>query len=106
GGGRVRSLRVRLPLLISSLIAATLVVFLSISFQQVQRELLQAGESRAQAASDQLANLLAQSGQQRIAELRRIAQDPAVTKYLRQADAATATEVRQRFAPLTAAGPL
>ena len=100
----MKSLRVRLPLLISSLIAATLVLFLSISFQQVQRELLKAGQSRAQAASDQLANLLVQSGQQRITDLRKIAQDPAVTKYLQQSDAASEADVRQRFAPLTAAG--
>jgi signal transduction histidine kinase len=100
---RVRSLRVRLPLLISALIAVSLVTFLSISFVQVQRALLLAGEARAQAASDQLASLLAQLGQ-RLPELRRLAQDGDVTKYLQQPDAGGEEAARQRLAPLTATG--
>ena len=98
----MQSLRFRLPLIICALIAVSLVAFLSVSFQQVQRALLQAGEARAQAASDQLASLLAQSSQQRLTEVRRIARDGAVRAYLDQPAETALAGARPRLAALTA----
>src|SRR5258705_4393759 len=98
------SLRVRLPLLISGLIALSLVVFLSVSYRQVQRSLQEAGEARAQATADQLANLLTQSAQQQLTEVRRAAQDAAVRAYLQQPRDAAADGARQRLATIASAG--
>ena len=72
------SLRIRLPLTISVLIAISLVAFLAVSYEQVQRELVRAGGTRALAASDQLASLLSQSAQLRLTEVRRAARDPRI----------------------------
>lgn len=102
-GGR-QSLRVRLPLLICGLIAVSLVAFLLVAFQQVQQELLRSGQERAQAAADQLANLLAQSAQQPITETHRAAQDPAIRQFLEQPGDAEAEKARQRLTALAGAG--
>ena len=98
------SLRLRLPLLISGLIAVSLLAFLSIAFVEVQRALLQAGATRALAASDQLASLLVQSTQQRAGELQRVARDPAVRAYLTRRDGAAADVARPRLQSLSSAG--
>ena len=98
------SLRIRLPLLISGLIAVTLVAFLSVSYRQVQRELLDAGQARAQGAADQLASLLTQSAQNQMAEVQRAAQDPAVRRYLDRPDEAAEGDARKRLAALATAG--
>jgi signal transduction histidine kinase len=104
GGPWHQSLRVRLPIVISGLIAVTLVAFLSVSYQQVQRELLRAGYARAHAASDQLASLLAQSAQQQLTDLRRVAQDAAIHAYLNEPGEAEAERARQRLASAGSAG--
>src|SRR5687767_4516630 len=99
------SLRLRLPLFISSLIAVSLGAFLTVSFHQVRAELLRAGQARAQAAADQLGALLAQSAQQQVTEAQRAAQDPAVRTYLeRPVDADAGTRARQRLTASAAAG--
>lgn len=99
------SLRVRLPLLISGLVAISLVVFLAVSYQQVQRELLRAGETRALAASEQLASLLARSAQARLTDVRRAAQDPLLLAALEAPDEARVAEAaRVRLAALAGAG--
>jgi hypothetical protein len=67
------SLRLRLPLFISVLIVIVLGAFLWAAYREVKGTLLQAGGARAQGAAEQLANLLSQSPQQRLAELRRAA---------------------------------
>src|SRR2546428_13308485 len=67
------SLRLRLPLVISVFIAAVLTTFLLVAFRQVESALLQAGGARAQGAADQLATLLTQSTQQRLADIERAA---------------------------------
>jgi signal transduction histidine kinase len=98
----MQSLRFRLPLIICALIAVSLVAFLFVSFQQVKRALLEAGEARALAASDQLASLLAQSSQQRLTEVRRIARDGAVRAYLDRPAETALAGARERLAALTA----
>src|SRR2546426_11809002 len=72
------SLRLRLPLVISVFIAAVLTTFLLVAFRQVESALLQAGGARAQGAADQLATLLTQSTQQRLADIERAARSSAV----------------------------
>jgi PAS domain S-box-containing protein len=97
------SLRFRLPLLTSLLIAGVLTTFLAVAYIQVERSLLQVGNARAQAASDQLATLLAQSAQQRLTDLQRAANNAAVRNYLRD-PASDATDARQRLSSLATAG--
>jgi signal transduction histidine kinase len=98
------SLRVRLPLLICASIGVCLVAFLSVSSQQVERALLGAAHARAVAASDQLANLLTQAGQQQMTEAHRVAQDAAVGGYLEQPSDAGAERARLRLVSLASAG--
>jgi len=57
------------------------VVFAAVD-RQLQRTLLRTGSERAQAAADQISNLLAQSASRTIAEARRIASDADVRNYL------------------------
>src|SRR5207245_1675351 len=80
---RRSSLRLRLPLLISALIVMVVATFLGVAYREVRTTLLQAAGTRAQGAADQLATLLAQSAQQRLSEIRRLAGDPALREYLR-----------------------
>jgi signal transduction histidine kinase len=98
------SLRIRLPLVISGLIAVSLLAFLTVSFEQVQRELLRAGAARAQAAAEQLASLLAQSAQQQMTEVRRVAGDAAIARYLQQQSPAAEDGARQQLQGLASAG--
>src|SRR2546426_9262713 len=91
------SLRLRLPLVISVFIAAVLTTFLLVAYRQVENALLQAGGARAQGAADQLATLLTQSTQQRVADLQRAARSSAVLAYLRRPGDTTAAEARPRL---------
>ena len=96
------SLRLRLPLIMSALVAAVLTTFLWVAHRQVESALLEGGRARAQGAADQLATLLMQSAEQRIADLQRAARSPAVLAYLRHPDDATAADARQRLTLVTA----
>jgi PAS domain S-box-containing protein len=96
-----QSLRLRLPLIMSAFIAAVLTTFLWVAFRQVENALLQAGAARAQGAADQLATLLAQQAQQRLADLQRAARSSAVLSYLQHPSDATAADARQRLTTLT-----
>ena len=98
------SLRIRLPLTISVLIAISLVAFLAVSYEQVQSELVRAGGTRALAVSDQLASLLSQSAQLRLTEVRRAARDPRILAYLDQPNAATGAAATQRLSALAGEG--
>jgi signal transduction histidine kinase len=77
-----RSLRWRLPLLISGLILVVLITFLWAAYAEVEHALLDAGGGRASVAAEQFASLMAQSAQQRLAEVRRVAADKGVRQYL------------------------
>jgi PAS domain S-box-containing protein len=98
------SLRLRLPLVMSALIALVLSAFLWVAFQQVQSALLVAGGARAQGAADQLANLLALQARQRVSDVERAARSTEVRDYLRHPDDSAAAAARQQLAPLTTAG--
>ncbi len=77
------SLRWRLPLIISSLVAGVIALFVWAAHREVQRTLIDAGVERAQAAADQLGTILSSSARQRLAEQRRLAADPLVARFLR-----------------------
>jgi PAS domain S-box-containing protein len=97
-------LRVRLPLLLGGLILFVLAVFLGVAYYEVERTLVHAGGARAQAAADQLANLLAQSAQQRLVDVRGAAGADAVRHVLQQPTDLTRAAAQQRLIPLAAAG--
>jgi signal transduction histidine kinase len=98
------SLRWRLPLLVSSLIAGVLAVFVWAAHREVEQTLVSAGAERAQGAADQLGTMLAQSFQPRLADLRRLARDPVVTRYLQDPADQTDVNVRTRLETLITAG--
>src|SRR2546423_7929284 len=78
------SLRWRLPVLICLLIVVILATFVWVTFREVERNLVQTAGSRASGACDQLALLLAQSTQQRMADLHRAAGHAAVRDCLQR----------------------
>ncbi len=92
------SLRWRLPLVMAALILVVVGVFLALAYREVRSGLMLAAGTRARGAADQIANLLAQSTQQRLIELREVADDQAVREFLEhQTDAGRQrAEVRLR----------
>jgi PAS domain S-box-containing protein len=101
---RRRSLRVHLPMMISAFIAIVLGTFLWVAFREVQSALLEAGGTRAQAAAGQLSDLLAQSAQQRLAEVQTAARSASIREYLQHRGDATEAAARQRLTALAAPG--
>jgi signal transduction histidine kinase/CheY-like chemotaxis protein len=100
-----RSLRVRLPALISLAILSTLLVFLWFAFREVETTLLHAGGDRAQAAADQIAGLFERSGQPGLDQLRNLANDPGVRACVRELHTATCDAVRARLTRQLTSGP-
>src|SRR5437667_12362154 len=98
-----QSLRLRLPLVMSVLIAVVLTGFLWVAFRQVESALLEAGGARAQGAADQLANLLTLQTRQRVGDIERAARSTAIEAYLRHPDGNTEAAARERLASLTTA---
>ena len=97
------SLRLRLPLLMSALTALALTTFLWMAYRQVGGALGRVGATRTQSAADQIALMLSQTTQQRIADLQRAARSAGVLGYMRNPNDLTAAEARQRLLPLTIA---
>ena len=81
----MRTLRLRLPLMVSLLIVAVLATFLVSAYRQVERTLLDAAGLRLQGSADQIASLLGQTPQ-RVIEFRRVAASPALREYLQAPD--------------------
>ena len=98
------SLRVRLPLLISGLLAAVVTIFLWAAYREVEVTLLRAGGDRARGAADQVAGLLARPTQGAIEDLQRLAADADVRRYLQNPTDATRDVARARLAPLATSG--
>src|SRR5207244_2274708 len=69
----VRSLRARLPMLMLALVSVVLVIFMAVAYRLLEMTLVDGGTARAQAAATQIADMMRQSTQQRIAEAQRIA---------------------------------
>src|SRR6185437_3254154 len=74
------------------------------SYRQVDAQLLESGHVRARAAAEQLASLLAQSTQQQLNELKKVAQDEAIRAYLAAPSAALAPAARARLGTLARPG--
>lgn len=100
----LQSLRVRLPVLIGSVILLMLAVFLGVAHYQVERTLEQAGGERAKVAADQLANLLTLSAQQRLAEVRGAAGADPIRRLLREQTDETRAAALKRLASVAGAG--
>jgi PAS domain S-box-containing protein len=98
------SLRVRLPLLISSLLVIVVMIFLWAAYREVEATLVRAGGDRAKAAADQVAGLLARSSQAGMDNLRRAAADPDLLRYLQSPTAANRDAARARLAALATTG--
>ncbi|HYM22484.1 MAG TPA: ATP-binding protein [Vicinamibacterales bacterium] len=77
-----QSLRIRLPIAMAVFIAVVLTAFLGTAYRQMESTLLESGQARAQAASDQLAGLLALQLRQRVADVDRAARSEAVRSFL------------------------
>jgi len=99
------SLRVRLPLLISAILAAVVSTFLWAAYREVHATLVQAGGERARSVANQVANLIEQSSRAEVETLRRVAADADVRRYLRNPTDDTRGAARARLAPLTTNGP-
>jgi len=98
------SLRWRLPALVTGLIVAVLLVFLLAAFFLVRTSLLRAGHERAHGAADQLANLFAQSAQQRLADLRVAGADGTIKRFLQDQDEANRRAALDRLRKLATSG--
>jgi signal transduction histidine kinase/ActR/RegA family two-component response regulator len=98
------SLRVRLPLIFSGLIAAIVATCLWVAYREVEATLLRAGGARATAAADQLASLFERSAQQSRDGLRRLAADPDIGRFLREPSDESRAAARARLATLATPG--
>src|SRR3979490_1575754 len=98
------SLRWRLPFLISALIAVVVFSFLGVAYRRVESTLARAGGERAQAAADQVANLL-EAAQRTVEESHRIAADADVHRYLLSPTDEAREAARKRLAALGPTGP-
>jgi PAS domain S-box-containing protein len=100
----LRSLRVRVPLLICAVVVVVLAVFLGVAFREVEHTLVRSAEARARTAADQLAGLLIQSAQQRLSEMRRAADASAVRDFAQNPSDQNRAAARERLALLVVAG--
>jgi PAS domain S-box-containing protein len=98
------SLQWRLPLLVFVLIASVMTLAVWASHGQVERTLAQAGRERAVAASEQLAVILGASMRLRQQELQRLADEPALARFLLDPQDQTDLLVRRRLAAYTRPG--
>ncbi len=83
------SLSRKLPLLISGLLAAAIVLLSGFAYRQLTRALVVAGEVRMQSAAHLLGNLFEDSGRRLRSEIEKVAADPAVQKLTLANDART-----------------
>jgi len=95
-----RSLRLRLPLLISGLIVIVFGAFLWTLNRVLEQALLRAGSVRAQAASDQVAALMATAAARGVNEVRRLAASDDVRRYMESPTADREAAIRRLLTPL------
>jgi PAS domain S-box-containing protein len=98
------SLRWRLPLLIAALIILIVGTFLAVAYREVRGNLLAAAAARSQATADQLAGLMAQAAQQRLADMRRAAGQPSVRHLLESPSPETREAARASLSKLALNG--
>jgi PAS domain S-box-containing protein len=99
-----RSLRVRLPLLLSALIAAAATAMLWGAHRELESTLLRAGGEHAVSASGQVASLLERSTQG-ADNVRRAAASPEIIEFLEQPTDEMRERARRRLSVLAVAGP-
>jgi signal transduction histidine kinase len=99
------SLRWRLPFLIAAVITVVAGTVLILAFREVQSSLLAAASVRARGAADQIATLLAQSTQQRLVELRTLANDGPLAAFLEQPSDDTKRAAEARLSKLVSPNP-
>ena len=100
---RWRSLRWRLPVFISGLMAAIVVLSLWATNRELERALLKTGGERAMAAADQVSALMAQATARGVNEVRRIAGDESLRRLLAKDADSDPEAVRRVLQPLAAA---
>src|SRR5262245_30259109 len=99
-----RSLRVRLPLQMTTLIAVVLAAFLWTANRAITATVGRAGAERALVVATQLSNLLAQNATRGLTEMQRIAADDEIRRYVRSPAGDRAAVVERRLRPFAAAG--
>jgi PAS domain S-box-containing protein len=98
------SLRVRLPLLISTLLVVVATIFLWGAYREVEATLVRMGGERARGAADQVATLISRSSLSSMESLHRAAADADVARYLQNPTDDARDAARARLAPLATPG--
>lgn len=98
------SLRVRLPLFVSALVALVLAVFLWFVHGTLEEVVTRAGGARARAAAAQVIQLLSRGITRTSAELHRAADNRAVLEYLRRPDPTREEAAQRALVSLAARG--
>jgi signal transduction histidine kinase len=86
--------------MVCGVVAAVLTTFLWVAYVRVEATLVRAAGERAQAAADQVAN--AMDGQRAVEQLRQLAADPVVQRFMRLRTDEAQKAVHSRLSPLTA----
>jgi PAS domain S-box-containing protein len=102
---RFHSLQWRLPLLISSLIFAVLTAFLLGAYREVKTTLVRAAGERARTAGTQIAGMLERSTDPGREQLRQVAANPEIRRYLRSNTQESQDGARAALTPLARGGP-
>ena len=97
------SLRYRVPLYFSALIAGILLTFVWVAYTQVERALLDRGRQRMETTADHVAYFLDRQavGQQ----IRQLSSDEILSNYLQSPDAATRAAAQTRLEDFSGTGP-
>ena len=74
------------------------------AYREVQADLRQAASSRALVAASQVGGLFGQSSQQRLLDIRHVAADPALLRFLEQPNEATRQAARDRLGQFSNTG--
>jgi len=86
---RSQSIQWKLPLLISALLAAVIVIYTVMIYGALRHATVSAAENHVQSVANRLATLMAESTRRVRADLRDIATDPVLRQYLRARDGAS-----------------
>jgi PAS domain S-box-containing protein len=98
------SLRFRLPFLLTTLIVALSGAFLWTTYIEVRRAVLEAGSERAEAAAEQVANLLGQSTARSVNEIRRVSHLDVIRQFLTDPKSLRGEAVLQQVKSLATTG--
>ncbi|MEP6779846.1 MAG: ATP-binding protein [Gemmatimonadaceae bacterium] len=91
------SLRYKLPLLISALLSVVVVVLCWFGYWQIEDVLVDAAASRLTSLTQQISLSLGESGRRWQNELRVIARDSNITRFIESGDSASRTAVEQEL---------